>query len=50
LELVDSILETSKITEAFDEFKGCPHSIEGRNLENPRVVEVDNAVVLVLLQ
>jgi hypothetical protein len=33
-----------------DELHGCPHGIKRRYLQNPRVAQVDDALVLVFLQ
>ena len=50
LQFVDGVLEIRARAELLDELERRAHRVERRNLKNARVVEVDDALVLVLLQ
>src|SRR5687767_4270661 len=50
LEFVDCVLEVGACTELSDELDGGTHRVEGRNLEDARIIEVHDALVLILLE
>ena len=50
LKFVDGEHEIRARAELFDELEGRAHRVERRNLKNPRIAEVDDALVLIFLQ
>jgi hypothetical protein len=50
LEFVDGLFEAGTTAELFDELERRAHGVETRDLEDARVVELDDALVLIFLQ
>jgi len=46
---MDGLFEISAGPELLDELERCTHGVKRRDLENPWVVEIDDALILVLL-
>ena len=43
-------LEIGAGAEAPDQFEGRPHGVEGRDLQDPRIVQIDDALILIFLE
>ncbi len=50
LELVNCLFKAPAIAERFKQFHDSAHPVKGRDLEYPHVIEVDHALILILVQ